>query len=252
MQDSNHFTRAERIHVTERAAKERRETNAKYRADVAIACTLDHLLIKAARRFIEHHHHAALSALNGGQFSLTCGRNESIYRRVDLFPAFTPFRAVKIETAFIFSAFAIVLQNRRNNVCRWAKTIAICSFQHWYNFSAGVYSHLIQKLDWANGETKLYQRLVDVLNLLPFRQQPHCFINVGSQNAVDVEASFVRYHNRGFALFFRQLHHGGNSLRAGSRVWNNFHQRHFFDRAKEMQPNHLLRAGGFRSDIANR
>jgi hypothetical protein len=53
---------------TERAAKERRETNTKYSADVAIARAFDHLLTKAARRFIKHHHHTAFSTLNGDSF----------------------------------------------------------------------------------------------------------------------------------------------------------------------------------------
>ena len=107
-------------------------------------------------------------------------------------------------------------------------------------------------MDWANGETKLYQRLVDVLDLLAFRQQPHGFINIGRQNTVDVEAGFICDHDRRFTLLLRKFDYRGDGLRTGGRVWNNFHQRHFFYRAKEVQPDHLLRTRGFRRDIANR
>ena len=42
LQNRNHFTRSEGVHVTERAAKERRETNTKYGANIAIACAFNH------------------------------------------------------------------------------------------------------------------------------------------------------------------------------------------------------------------
>jgi hypothetical protein len=92
LQSGNHFTRTECIHITERAAKERRETNTKT-APMSPSCAFDDLLTKAARRFVKHHHHTAFSTLNRRQFSLPGCRNKPINRRVDLFLAFTPFRA---------------------------------------------------------------------------------------------------------------------------------------------------------------
>ena len=51
---------------------------------------------------------------------------------------------------------------------------------------------------------------------LAFRQQAHRFVDVRREDTVHIEPRFICDHNRRFALPFRQLHHGGDSLRVGS------------------------------------
>ncbi len=63
LQDRGNFTRADSIHIPERAAKKWRKPYTKDGADIAIARAPDNLLIKAARRFVKHHHHTALRHL---------------------------------------------------------------------------------------------------------------------------------------------------------------------------------------------
>jgi hypothetical protein len=48
LQSGNHFTRSQCIHITERAAKERRETDTKNSTYVTIACAFDYLLTSSA------------------------------------------------------------------------------------------------------------------------------------------------------------------------------------------------------------
>ncbi len=61
VQRLHHFLGAKLVHIAERAAEERREADAEHRADVAVARAADHAFVQAARRFVQHHHHAALS-----------------------------------------------------------------------------------------------------------------------------------------------------------------------------------------------
>src|SRR5690606_33334520 len=129
-----------------RATLERWKTDTKHRTDIAIPGDFDHTLVEAACRFVKHHHYAAFYALRCGAVALPLYPNKPINRWVNLLLAFTPFCSVKIETTAIFSAFAIVIQNRCNDVCRGSKSFTVSTFQYWNNFSSGINSYLIQKL----------------------------------------------------------------------------------------------------------
>ncbi len=92
LQDRGNSTRADSIHIPERAAKKWRKPYTKDGADIAIARAPDNLLIKAARRFVKHHHHTALRHLLRGEPRLRAADAEQrIDCRVGPFFAFTPF-----------------------------------------------------------------------------------------------------------------------------------------------------------------
>ncbi len=85
-----------------------------------------------------------------------------------------------------------------------------------------------------------------------FSQHPNRLIDIWRKNSVNIKPGFITDDYRGFTLFFRQLNGRGDGLRGSRRMRNNLNQRHFFDRAKKVQSNHLFRSGRIRRNIANR
>ena len=104
---------------------------------------------------------------------------------------------------------------------------------------------LIIQLQRAKGHSHQLGGILDQGRLNPFLHHAQPFVDIGDDAAVGVKEPSVIHHNRRFANLPRKVQGFRHRSVAGFCAFDNFHQRHFLNRAEKVDANKLVgpRAG---------